>query len=1209
LRTLALFFALFGIAAAPRAAEWQPVAVPGSWEEKGPAAARAHDGVAWYRTWVKVPDSFFNPHERNLWEESASVNIRDLADAHEVHVNGLRIGAGGRFPPDFRSGRGEVHRHKIPAGTLRKSEWNEIAVRVYNHAGPGGFLGEAPFLMNYLVECVLEGPWEFSAGDAYQPGGARVEKPATSSFENFGPSNRVLGRSAQRVTGPSLPPAESFAQMKPADDLAVDLLLAEPLVAQPTHLSFDARGRLWVSQYKQYPYPAGLNMVSRDMYYRSHYDRVPPPPPDHDRGADIISIHEDTNGDGIYDRHKVFQDGLNMANAAVRGRGGVWVMNPPYLLFYPDADFDDVPDGPPVVHLRGFGLEDTHSVANGLVWGPDGWLYGVQGSTTTSRVTRPGLDPDGADGVYFEGCMLWRYHPETREYDIFSEGSGNPFGLELDAHGRLYSGHNGGDTRGWHYVQGGMYLMQGVSPGKFGPPRNPYAFGDLPKMETLTTVRRFSHFGAFAEGTAMPARYQGNLIVIDPLHNEVIDVERRPRGATFVTTDRGQVLSSTDVAFRPIFIVNAPDGSLLVSDMYEYYIAHGQHYQSQIDPSTGRIYRLRGRDQPLERDTNLERKSSHELVALLAHPNKWHRMMAAQLLGERRDPAMATTLENMLRQDPALGALGALWALQQMGALGDAVALSALRHSYPAVRMWSVRLLGDKYGANRGLGLPGRGTLGARELPGEIMGALAGLARQEPDPEVRSQIASTARRLPTVQALSLVMDLAGDDGGSTDRPAAGTGPVAAAGSRREADVADAYLPLLLWWVLEAHVTLDREAVVAMLQSASLWDLPMFQQHLLPRLMRRFALEGRRQDLLTNARLLRMAPTPAHTGPLMKGFEEAYRGREMVGLPDELLQAMADSGQAPLLLRIRQGEAAAIEEALATIQDRRAPLEARLLHLRVLGEIRHDGVVPVLLAMASGNEAIALRKAALVALMSFDREDIGIAAAALLPRTQNEMRTATLALLASRAGWSRHLLQAVQSGRFAAADVPADVLERIRTHREPAVAEAVAKLFPPVAAGAVDWNQRIAAVEEILKQGTGNPYAGEALYLQSCASCHKLFFKGGNLGPELTNYQRDNLGTMLPSIINPNAEIREGYEYNQVETKDGRSLSGFLVERDPQVIVLRGLEGADITVPQSEIKEMRPMGRSLMPEGLLEQMSEQQLRDLFAYLRISQPITR
>jgi putative heme-binding domain-containing protein len=129
-----------------------------------------------------------------------------------------------------------------------------------------------------------------------------------------------------------------------------------------------------------------------------------------------------------------------------------------------------------------------------------------------------------------------------------------------------------------------------------------------------------------------------------------------------------------------------------------------------------------------------------------------------------------------------------------------------------------------------------------------------------------------------------------------------------------------------------------------------------------------------------------------------------------------------------------------------------------------------------------------------------------------------------------------------------------------------------------------------------------------LFKARCAACHKLFFKGGNVGPDLTSYQRDNLGTMLLSIVNPNAEIREGYQYYTVETKDGRSLSGFFVERDRQVTVLRGLDGENITLSALEIAELQPVGRSLMPEGLLDGLSEQELRDFFAYLRISQPIT-
>ncbi len=1132
---------------------------------------------AWYRTWVRVDDSFFTKHERNLFEESVGLHFRDLVGSHEAFVNGVKVGAG--------SGR-EVFRHKVPVGTLKKGEWNEVVFRVRHPEGKGGFFGEAPFIMNYFMECVLEGAWEYSA-TPLTPGPALKAQPASSSFAKFRESNRVLGR-AEQFHGPSLSPAEAYAKMRATPDLAVDFLLSEPQIAQPTHFSFDTRGRLWVTQYRQYPYPAGVNMISRDKYYRSHYDRVPPPPPHHDKGADIVSIHESTKRDGVYDKHTVFQDGLNMANSAVRAHGGVWVMNPPYLLFYPDANGDDVPDGPPVVHLSGFGLEDTHSVGNGIILGPDGWLYGVHGSTSSSRVVRPGFDSADAAPVHFEGCMVWRYHPKTREYDIFSEGSGNPFGLEFDGDGRMYSGHNGGNTRGWHYVQGGIYLKQGVDPGKFGPPRSPYSFGQLPILGTRTKVPRFAHFGSFIEGTAMASKYQGHLFSLDPLHNTVTDSERIPQGATYVTTDKGIAMWSEDVGFRPLYSANAPDGSLFVSDMYEYYIAHGQHYQNQIDPTTGRLYRLRDKDAKLETDTNLEGKTTAQLVGLLGHPNKFHRTASLQLLAERRDPASVPQLDALLGADRGRGALGALWALYQLDALDDARAVAALTHAYAPVRFWAMRFLGDKYGVNRGLGVPGLDSKGARDLPPQVFAAVLARAKTEPDAEVRSQFASSARRLPTGQMLTLVAALAA----------------------RDEDTQDAYIPLLLWFALESHVTLDRDAVVGLLRDRALWERPLVQEHLLPRLMRRFATEGRRADLLVCAQLLRLAPTPALSVPLMKGFEEAYRGRELAGLPDELLQALAASGKAPLILRLRQGDAAAIKESLAIVANPKADVTERLNQIRVFGEVRQSAAQAILLKLASSSEAAALRKAALISLMSYDDPAVGKQAVGIVAEGAGEVRLAALALLASRAGWSQELLSAVKEGRIAPNTVPRDMVERMRQHEPKQVQSLLAELYPEKpAAGVTDFIAQIADVEAKLKAGTGNPYAGEALFMEKCASCHKLFFKGGKIGPELTAYQRDNLGTMLISIVHPNAEIREGFQYFSVTTNDGRSLSGFLVERDAQILVLRGLEGEDITVRQADVRLLTPLGRSLMPEGLLTGMTPQQLRDLFAYLRISQPISR
>lgn len=1170
-----------------RAADWRPVNVPGPRSDDERTAVAAAGGFAWYRTWVKVDPSFFTRHERNLYEESVGIHFRDLTGAHEVWVNGVRLGIGGAFPPDYRSGRAAFHRHKVPVGTLRKGEWNEIALRVYTPPmpEPHGFLGDAPFIMNYFMECVLAGPWEFLPGADYSPGAARPDRPSATAFDTFRESNRTLGRAAQ-VPGARLSPDESAARLAAAPGLRAELLLHEPQVAQPFHFSFDERGRLWVTHSRQYPYPAGVTMVSRDKYYRSHYDKVPPAPPNHDRGADVISIHESSRSDGVLDRHTVFADGLNMANAALRGHGGVWVMHTPHLLFYPDADGDDIPDGPPETRLTGFGLEDTHSIANGLVWGPDGWLYGAQGSTTSSRVTRPGLDPADAPGVHFEGCMVWRYHPRSRAYEIFAEGGGNTFGLEFDAHGRLYSGHNGGGTRGWHFVQGGFYLMQGVDPGKFGPPRNPYAFGDLPMMATKDPVARFTHFGAFAEGTALPAPWAGRLFALAPLHNTILTSERLPRGATFTTADRGAALTSTDPAFRPVYIANAPDGSLVVADMYDFYVAHGQHYQNQIDTSTGRIYRIRAKNAPLERDVNLAAKNAAELVALLSHPNKWHRHTSVRLLGERRDPSATPLLRALLGTDSDVGALHALWALHQSAGLSESDALSGLRHRNTVVRAWTARLLGDEWGRHRNLGAGRHSSAGRALVPVPLFKALLTQASVEPDAETLAQFASTARRLDPPQALPLAVALL---------------------ARREV-AQDPYIPLLVWWVFEAHLPASTEKILELFLTPGLWDEPMAREHVLPRLARRLAVDGRRSELKLLSRLFAQAPSPSHAAPLLAGLEEAYRGRAMNDLPEDLVARLRSQGQVPLALRLRQGEAAAITEAIALLANPKTRPEEQLRLTRALGETRAASAAPALLNVATQGRTDALRAAALSALTAFPNDDLGAKIAAALPAMKGSVRETAVSALASRPAWGRSLLDALESGTLPAGAIPAEAADRLRLNRDANIAARAARLLP-ARGPAGNFQARIDAVTTALRAAPGNPYAGEATFTARCASCHKLFFKGGNLGPDLTAYQRDNLGTMLLSIINPDAEIREGYQYQVVETNEGRSLGGFIVERDNQVTVLRGLGGENITLRADEIREVQPMGRSLMPAGLLDGLGDQELRDLFAYLRISQPITR
>ena len=1168
------------------AAGWESAQIPSITDQDASEGQKNSSITDWYRCWVKVPDSYFSKHERNLFEESVGIHFKDLMGSHEVWVNGVEIGEGSSIIPQEKGNKNGIYRHKVPVGTLKKGLWNELAIRFHNPSAVKGFKGEAPFIMDYFLECIFEGEWEIQRDDGYLPGKALAIQPQRATFETFRESQRVLGR-AKQVHGPILSPSESASRMHANEGLKTGLILHEPTIAQPFHFSFDEHGRLWVTQSRQYPYPAGIRMLSRDKYYRAHYNKIPPAPPHHEPGADRISFHEDTNGDGIFDKHKIFVEGLNMANAALRGHGGVWVMHTPYLLFYPDADNNDIPDGPPEVKLAGFGFEDTHSIANGLTWGPDGWLYGGQGSTCSCRVTRPGIDPPNAPGVYFEGCMVWRYHPDTQAFELFAEGGGNTYGLEFDAQGRLYSGHNGGNTRGWHFVQGGFYQMQGVNPGKFGPPRNPYAFGELPMMRTLDKVVRFTHFGAFVEGTAMPPALHGMLLAIDPLHNEVIAAQREKKGATFTTHDHGIAVKSFDSAFRPVYIANAPDGSIFVSDMYEYYIAHGQHYQNQIDPTSGRIYRISGVDSPLESDLDLANKTTTELVTFLAHPNKWHRQTAVRLIGEREDPHAFPSLKQFIISEPDIGALNALWALYQSGGFDTAAAIHALNHPFPPVRMWTTRLLGDSYGIHRNLGLAGE-QIGARSLPEELFETLIDQAKVEPDAEVRSQMASTARRLSRMQGFDLVEILI----------------------RHAEDLEDPYIPLLCWWVFEAHFPFATEAVVSFLEEAEFWNEPLFLEHILPRIARRLAVDGKRKDLLLLARLMHHTPSPHARSAMIGGFEQAFRGRSITGLPDRLINELNVTGSTSILIRIRQGDSNAIKQAVSTMVNEEASLEDRLPYVRAFGELKHAIARDALLELAMSRSDLSLRKAAFASLNLYDDPKIVDQVLKALPQFPADLRSSAFTLLLAREPWTRKLLETLHSGGLQTGLIPPDIAENLRLHRNPSIQKLATQFFTEATpVSAPEFPDKITALETILKTGSGSPYVGEPIFMERCAACHKLFFKGGAIGPDLTSYQRNDLGTMLLSIVNPNAEIREGFQFINIETTDGRSLGGFELDRDHQVTVLRGLDGQDLTVAAHEIADVQPMGRSMMPEGLLDDLSDQQLRDLFAYLRISQPIRR
>jgi putative membrane-bound dehydrogenase-like protein len=973
---------------------------------------------------------------------------------------------------------------------------------------------------------------------------------------------------AVMVTTPPLSPTEALNHFKVPAKMQMDLIAAEPVVKQPLYLSFDDRGRLWVVQYRQYPFPAGLKVVSYDRYIRAKFDKVPPPPPNHFRGDDRITIHEDVKGDGSFSKVTTFVDGLNIATAALPGRGGVWVLNPPYLLFYPDEVHTDKAVGKPEVHLSGFGLEDTHAVASSLTWGPDGWLYGAHGSTCTAKVR---VEITHAKSTTdFLGQAIWRYHPETHRFELYAEGGGNTFGVAFDEEGRVYSGTNWGKYRGLHYVQGGYYVKGW---GKHGPLTNPYAMGYFEHMPHVGNADRLTHTFIIYGGSALP-ELQGKIIGVNALQRRLTESRLIADRSTFRTEEEPYLVTTDDGRFRPVDVKPGPDGALYIADLYEPRINHVDP-RDNWDRATGRIYRLRAKDSHPAPRLDLAKKDSRALVGLLSHENRWYREMALRLLYDRKDHSVVPLLSKQIQREKGRLALESLWALHACEGFDDSAALTALAHANPHVRRWAVRLLGD------------RSTVSP-----SLAAALAKMAASERDAEVRSQLASSAKRLSSA-TLAILEGL----------------------WKHDEDVRDPHIPLLTWWALEARAEEQREAILKRFADKAIWAHPLVDQFILERLMQRWAMAGGNDNFLACARLMALAPGAKQVERLLAGLEKGFGGRSSGEIPNELRQAVvkvwsSGAGSSSVTLGLRIGHAPALEKALKLITDEKAAAALRLGCIRILGEIDQPRSVPVLLKALRDSPSAAIRQEVLGALQRYGDVKIATVVLDLYPDKLPEsggVRSAAHNLLASRPVWTLALLQRIDQGRINPRSIPQEIVQKLYLHRDKEVARLVSKHFGRVRGSTSQERQReILRIGKILKSGKGDMLAGKSVYKNTCAKCHKLFGQGGQVGPELTGYERTNAMYWLDNIVDPSAVIREEYVSFIIDTTDGRKLTGIVAAQDKTTVTLRDQEGRLTRIARTKIEEMAASPVSLMPEGQLKTLSEQQVRDLFAYLMSKGP---
>jgi putative heme-binding domain-containing protein len=970
---------------------------------------------------------------------------------------------------------------------------------------------------------------------------------------------------------PAPDPAAELSAMRVADGYEVSLFAADPLISKPLQINFDTQGRLWVSSSSVYPQIRPGEVAN-----------------------DTVTILEDRDGDGRADAHTTFADGLLMPTAVLPDDGGgAFIANSTELLHCVDRDGDGRADERRVV-LSGFGAEDTHHIIHTFRRGPDARVYFNQSIYIHSHVETP-------RGVRrLNGGGIWRFEPESLALDVFARGWVNTWGHVFDAWGRSLTTDGAGGEGIYYAFPGAAYqaavgtprILHGMNPGS-------------PKYCGLEII----------DGRHLPDDAQGVLVTNDFRANRVCRFRLTEAGSGFTSEKLPDLIHSSRVTFRPIDVKMGPDGAIYIADWYNPIIQHGEvdFRDPRRDREHGRIWRVTAKGRPLVPRIDFRSLATADLFHHLAAPESYARDMARRELFSRGDAVRADVDRWLASLDQATANVERLrlegLRLKQgldRGSAGDVdlpLLKAVLASPDSRARAAAARILVDW--ANR------------IEQPAELLAA----AVDDPAPQVRLEAVRALAALGGQRAAELALH-------AVDHERDAFLDYSAWLTAR--DLRDAWLPAVVAGTFDdggkpARVIFAARAAEA--QQAVPWLVARVQDGKLSAADRRQAFEaiaalGGPADLrLVFDQAIAPATKPAQAAALLKLLVETETRRRVRPAGDlaAITRLLESPDPAVVMSAINACAAWKIKAALAPLaamtHDTARSAAQRRAAIGALGGLPGDEARETLVALASGRDAAEEDRAAAITALVAQWPDAAARQAATFLNAASDAKALDAVFrgfLATKAA-ATTLATVIDAEKLA---LPAGAVQAGRQaissagRQEPELEQALAAAgtrfgdsTTSVAGRHAMSGAELDAFVDLVRT-KADPARGEAIFRREalkCVTCHRVGDHGPRVGPNLAAIGAASpLDYIIDSLVYPAKNVKEGYQTLVVLTDDGRVVTGIQVSRSDEELVLRDALDREVRVPTAEIDE-ESIGTSLMPAGLIDPLSREELADLVRYL--------